>query len=79
MTVPEDTMPSFVNYRNPIDRLKPASKASTKSRCAKTIYGPGERFLMRARWGGHSGVTKEQRRSGVWSNDDNGIMQMMMQ
>lgn len=62
---------SFVNYRNPMVRVKPESKSSAKSQCAKTIYGPGARFLVRARWGGHAGVSAEQRRAGgSWITDD---------
>jgi hypothetical protein len=58
----------FTNFVNPIERIKPASKSSTRSQCRKTIYGPKEQFLVRARWGGHAdqlfGVTEEDRRSG---------------
>lgn len=64
----ETVEPGFTNFDNPIDRLKPPSKSSTKSQCRKTIYGPGERFIIRARWGGHAdrifGVTAEDRLSG---------------
>jgi hypothetical protein len=55
---------SYCTWDNPMDRVKPPSKSSAKSQCAKTIYGPDERFLVRARWGGHAPVTEEQRRSG---------------
>jgi MYND finger len=58
----------LTNFINPIDRIKPESKSSIRSQCSKTIYGPNERFLVRARWGGHAdqafGVTEEDRRSG---------------
>jgi hypothetical protein len=60
--------PDITNFINPIDRLKLPSKSSNKSQCKKTIYGPGERFVVRARWGGHAdrlyGVTQEDRLSG---------------
>jgi len=59
-----DKAKGYTNFDNPMDRIKPASKSSTKSQCPRTIYGPGERFLVRARWGGHSPVTGEQRRTG---------------
>lgn len=54
----------FCNSDNPMDRIKPPRKSS---QCAKTIYGPCERFLVRARWGGHAPVTVEQRRTLNWN------------
>ncbi|KAJ6485345.1 hypothetical protein C8R47DRAFT_537099 [Mycena vitilis] len=56
------------SWSNPVDRLKPYSKSSANSRCAKTIHGPGERFMVRIRWGGFADVTEEQRRRGTWDN-----------
>lgn len=59
---------SFVNYCNPMERIKPLSKAVQRSQCAKTLYARGERFLVRARWGGHAdrmfGVQEKDRLSG---------------
>ncbi|KAJ7653622.1 hypothetical protein DFH06DRAFT_523729 [Mycena polygramma] len=59
---------NLCSWYNPVDRLKPYSKSSANSRCAKTIYGPGERFVVRVRWGGFADVTEEQRRRGTWDN-----------
>ncbi|RDB16410.1 hypothetical protein Hypma_002777 [Hypsizygus marmoreus] len=57
----------FVNYENPMERVKPPSKSSKRSQCPKTIYAHGERFLVRVRWGGHAdtmfGVKEEERAS----------------
>lgn len=71
---------TFLNYDNPMDRIKPPRKQSQR---AKTIYGPGERFLVRARWGGHAKVTVEQRRTldwTVWGGglSDDGMQSMIM-
>ncbi|KAJ7147684.1 hypothetical protein C8R43DRAFT_1237197 [Mycena crocata] len=55
-------------WTNPVDRLKPYSKSSANSRCAKTIFGPDERFMVRVRWGGFADVTEDQRRRGTWDN-----------
>lgn len=76
----KDSRPkTFVNYQNPIDRLKPASRSSQRSDCRKTIYGPGERFLVRARWGGHAdtmyGITEEDRRTGRYRDRTESMVQ----
>jgi hypothetical protein len=66
--------PKFVNHINPIDRLKPPRKAYEKPQPAKTVYAHGERFLVRARWGGHAdrlfGVREADRRSGNFGAAD---------
>ncbi|KAJ7088128.1 hypothetical protein C8R44DRAFT_819517 [Mycena epipterygia] len=60
--------PKFVNYINPAERLKPPRKFYEKPQPAKTVYAHGERFLVRARWGGHAdrlfGLRESDRRSG---------------
>ncbi|KAJ7690230.1 hypothetical protein B0H17DRAFT_1134493 [Mycena rosella] len=60
--------PKFVNYVNPAERLKPPRKLYEKPQPAKTVYAHGERFIVRARWGGHAdrmfGVHESDRRSG---------------
>ena len=54
----------FMTYDNPMDRIKPRGKPSQR---AKNIYGPGERFIVRARWAGHADVTIQQRRTVDWT------------
>ncbi|KII94145.1 hypothetical protein PLICRDRAFT_695188 [Plicaturopsis crispa FD-325 SS-3] len=70
----------FSMWDNPVDRLKPASRATAKSQCARTIYGPDERFIVRARWGGHAdkmlGVSEDDRRPG--SSHTGGPREMVM-
>lgn len=62
---------SFEISKNPVDRLKPASRSLQRSQIQKTIYDPGERFLVRVRWGGHAeqvfGVNEQARRDGSYN------------
>ncbi|KAJ7874386.1 hypothetical protein B0H13DRAFT_2551651 [Mycena leptocephala] len=51
-TSPADSPPTFVI--NPAGRLRPPRKAHEKPQLEKTVYAHGERFLVGARWGGHT-------------------------
>ncbi|KAJ6628308.1 hypothetical protein B0H10DRAFT_1990823 [Mycena sp. CBHHK59/15] len=79
--------PKFCNYINPIERLRPPRKFADKDKeqCSKTVYAHGERFLVRARWGGHAdkmfGVSEAERRSGkitATPGRDQGFLNMFM-
>lgn len=72
----------FAHWTNPMERIKPISKSSLNSQCSKTIYGPGERFIVRARWGGHAdrlfGIGEDDRRSGARARADDPSNQTML-
>jgi hypothetical protein len=74
--------PKFANYVNPAERLKPPRKSAEIPQCSKTVYAHGERFLVRARWGGHAdrmfGVEESDRRSGKFKAGP-GVPQAMLE